>query len=163
MNGNSKLTQLDNAQIVRRQFDENNDAQRVILVSGEMPKVTVEVDASAITKAIQAGLEGFKPSIIPAPTVTESPIIIDNIVEIPKIVTETRIERIEVPVIIKETVYKEIKVPFEVMKVVEIEKPVIVKEVQILTQSTAETKYLRILCVCLIIMEITTLLFYGRN
>lgn len=54
---NTTLTQLDNSQISKRIFDEENDAQRVVIVSGQVPDVKVDIDASDITNAILKGLE----------------------------------------------------------------------------------------------------------
>lgn len=70
------------------------------------------------------------------------------------------IERVEVPVIVKEIEYREIKIPVEVVKIVEIEKPTIIKqqEIHILKEDTKETKYLRVAVGCLIVLEILTLL-----
>lgn len=150
-NKNTQLTQLDTNQIVRHQYDENYDAQRVILVAGSIPDVKVEVDPSRITDAISKGLERLSPS----------PSIAVQIIEIPKVITETRIEKIEIPIIIKEIEYKEIKVPFEVPKYIEVEKQIIIKEqgpIQIINKSTIETKYLRIALVCMVLFEILTIL-----
>ena len=36
---NNKITMLDNAMIQRRIYDEDRDANRVIIVSGELPEI----------------------------------------------------------------------------------------------------------------------------
>lgn len=157
---NTVLTQLDHNQIIKHIFDEENDAQRVSIVSGQIPDIKVDIDPSTITAAIQKGLESFNPQ----PQKTDNFNI--QVVEVPVIIKETIIEKIEVPVIIKEIEYREIKVPFEVIKTIEIEKPIIIKqpEVHILTKSTLETKYLRVAVGCLLISEILTLLFiFSRH
>lgn len=158
---NTKLTQLDNSQISKMVFDEENDAQRVIIVSGEVPDVTVSVDPKAITDAIIKGLESFKGET--KTTVASSTV---QTIEVPVIVKEIVIERIEVPVIVKEIEYREIKVPFETIRTVEIEKPIIIKEqqIQIVKEGfdTKELKYLRIAVGCLIVLELITLLI-GRH
>lgn len=152
---NMKLSQLDHQQISKHMFDEEYDAQRVIIVSGEVPDVKVDVDAKSIVDAIQKGLEGFKAG----PSSQQIERIIEHI-EIPVIVKETVIERVEIPVIIKEIEYREIKVPFETVRTVEVEKPIFIKEqsIQIVKEETKETKYLRVAVGCLIILEIITLL-----
>lgn len=157
---NRKISQLDNNQISKLVFDEENEAQRVVIVSGNVPDVKVDVDPSSITNAIMKGLEGFK---VDQASVPWSPSLIQT-VEVPVIVKETVIERIEVPVIVKEIEYREIKVPFETIKTIEIEKPIFIKqpEIHILTKSTIETKYLRIAVGCLIVLELITLLI-GRH
>lgn len=156
---NTKLTQLDNNQIHKMTFDEENDAQRVVLVAGTIPDIKVDVDPKAITDAIQKGLESFKPSSVPNQSSGEL-----QLVEIPVIVKETVIERIEVPVIIKEIEYREIKVPIEIIKMVEVEKPIFIKEqqIQVVREDSKETKYLRIAVGCLIVLELITLLI-GRH
>lgn len=131
---NRKLTDMDNAQILRHQHDEESAAQRVKIVSGEMPEI--KVDASAMTEAVK---EGFK-SI----NFNNKETRID-IIKIPSLIKEIVIERIEVPVIVKEIEYREIKIPVEIVKIVEIEKPVIIKEIEFKKESTIETKYLRII------------------
>jgi len=157
---NKKLSQLDNQQINKHMFDEEHDAQRVIIVSGEVPDLRVDVDAKSITDAIQKGLEGFKiNSEEPKWLATMKPGI--ERIEVPVIVKETVIEKIEIPVIVKEIEYKEIKVPVETIRYVEIEKPVILKEqvIQVLTgEDSKELKYLRVAVGCLIVLEILTLL-----
>lgn len=152
---NTKLSQLDNQQISKHMFDEENDAQRVIIVSGEVPDVKVSVDPQAITDAIQKGLEGFKVNSVNPPSLQ-----IERI-EVPVIIKETVIEKVEIPVIIKEIEYREIKVPFEIVKTIEIEKPVFLKEqvIQVVRgEESKELKYLRVAVGCLIVLEIITLL-----
>lgn len=156
---NTTLTQLDNSQISKRIFDEENDAQRVVIVSGQVPDVKVDIDASDITNAILKGLEGFKPNSGEINRQAGVKSTIERI-EVPVIIKEMTIERVEVPVIVKEIEYREIKIPVEVVKIVEIEKPTIIKqqEIHILKEDTKETKYLRVAVGCLIVLEILTLL-----
>ena len=153
MKDNRTLTQLDNAQILRQQYDVENEAQRVVIVAGEVPTVRVDVDASALTSAIQEGLGSLK--LNPDNTATK----VERI-EVPVIIKETVVERIEIPVVTTQIEYREIRIPFEVPKFIEIEKPVVIKEtqIQVIKQSTTETKYLRIAVVGLVLMEILTLL-----
>lgn len=152
MSNNRTLSELDNSQIMRYQYDEKNEAQRVIIVAGEVPTIKIDVDPLAITNAIEKGLESFKP-------ISEGTSRIERF-EVPVIVKETHVERVEIPIIIKETELKIVEVPvkFETIKLVEV--PVLVKEttIQVIKQSTLETKYLRIAVVGLLIMEILTLL-----
>lgn len=149
---NTKLTQLDHNQLSKHMFDEDNDAQRVVVVAGSVPDVKVDVDATSITNAIQKGLEGFK--------VEQSSSIKIERFEVPVIVKETVIEKVEVPVIIKEIEYREVKVPYEVIKTIEIEKPIIVKEqlIQVVKDEGKELKYLRITVVCLFVSLLMILL-----
>ena len=133
-------------------YDEEHDAQRVKIVSGDIPDIKVDIDPSSITNAIQKGLESFKGS-------SNEPQLIQKI-EVPVIVKEIIIEKVEVPVIIKEIEIKEIKIPYEVIKVIEIEKPVLIKEqlIQVVEKATMETMSLRIAVVALICIELLTLL-----
>ncbi len=158
---NMKLSQLDHQQISKHMFDEEHDAQRVVIVSGEVPDVKVDVDAQSIVDAIQKGLEGFKfnssPTEEPKWLATMKPGI--ERIEVPVIVKETVIEKIEIPVIVKEIEYREIRVPFETIKTIEVEKPIFIKEqvIQIVKEEGKELKYLRIIVGCLIVLEILTL------
>jgi hypothetical protein len=150
-NNNRKLTDLDNAQILRQQHDVESEAQRVVIVSGEVPEI--KVDSSAITEAVKEGLKNS--------TSNKETVVQVERIEVPVIVKETVIERVEIPVIVKEVEYREIKIPIEVVKVVEIEKPVIVKEtnIQVIKENTTETKYLRIIAIVELLLILSLLLF----
>ena len=165
MSKNTNITQLDTNQIIKKVYDEDNDAQRVVIVSGDVPEMKLGIDQDQLTNAIQKGLEGLKqPSItlekIEIPVIVKETVI--ERIEVPVIVKEQSIEKVEVPVIVKEIELKEIKVPVEIVKIVEIEKPIIIKEqqIQVLKEDTLETKYLRVVCGCLILLELITLVFF---
>jgi hypothetical protein len=97
------LSQLDPSQIVRHTFDEESESQRVSIVGGN---VVLNADVK----------------------IPES-----KTIEIPKIVTETRVERVEVPVIIKEIQVLEVPTIVTETRIERVEVPVIVKEIEIVT------------------------------
>jgi len=103
MSKNLKVSSLDLNQMVRREFDEQNDAKRVTIVGGE--KVDLIVDSDKIAQAVKESLSKIT--------------LMNNTKEIEKHVFIPQIEYkvIEVPVIIKEIEYKTI------------EKPIVVKEI----------------------------------
>jgi len=103
-----KLTGLDASQVPRYTFDENKSATRVVVVGGEMPQFNVDAKfAPPVEKEIKT-------------------------IEIPVIIKEQILEKIEIPVIIKETEIREVHIPnyltFEKLQIVEVEKPIVVKE-----------------------------------
>lgn len=112
---NIQLTQLDTDQIHKATFEEAHDAQRVILIGGEL-----KIDPSTFTDAVK---EGFKNLNIEFPKNPELEIR-EKPVFIPKI------ERIEIPVIVKEIEYREIEKHIIVEKIVTIETPTIIKQIE---------------------------------
>lgn len=99
---NEKLTLLDNPQILRHMFDEENDAQRVIVVGSD------------IAKAVKEGLKDLKIEVNP-----------EWSKEWNKIIPYVQPVTLE-PKIIKEIEFKEIE------KVVYIEKPIIQTEIRVI-------------------------------
>lgn len=164
MDNDKKLTQLDNGQIVRNIYDEKNNAQRMMLVAGDLPNFKVEVDASLVSDAIENGLKRFNPPENVRIERVEVPVIVKEVqkIEVPVVVKETEIELIEVPTIViqKETLVQKIEVPVIVRETVieRVEVPVIVKEIVTQAISTKETIYLRMVSVSLFIALLTLLL-----
>jgi hypothetical protein len=156
---NTKLTQLDLHQIQKRSFDEENDAQRVTIIGGNVPDVKVNVDPSAITNAVKAGFSGLTFPVQPVQQQSTQTVTQIQRIEVPVIVKETIIERVEIPTIVKEVVYKEIKMPVETIRTIEVEKPIVTREIQVIEKSTMETKYLRIVSVVLFITQLISLLY----
>lgn len=120
-----QMTSLDTNQLPRYTYDEEYNAQRVIIVGGE--------DLSPFKESGVNSLPGQKNEArieyIPVTTVEkiEIPTIIKEIevrtIEIPIIVVETKILEIEKRIIVTE--YKEIQVPVIVKEYKEIEVPII--------------------------------------
>jgi hypothetical protein len=108
---NEKLTLLDNSQILRSTFDEENNAQRVILIGS---------DGFQITESIKESLKDLKIEVI-ATEQQKIPFIAPEIkiIEIPKIIKELEIREVEKVILVPE------------YRVIEIETPIIVKELQI--------------------------------
>lgn len=77
---NEKLTLLDNPQILRHTFDEENDAQRVVIVGG-----------SDIAKEIREGLKNIKIEV--TPNWPKANFIVPE----PKIIQHTEFREIEKP------------------------------------------------------------------
>lgn len=112
---NPKYSLLDSGQMASYTFDEENDAQRVVVVGGsdiassikealKDIKVTVEAQTQPQVTNINQGLD---PLVIKIPYQT--------------VVKEIEIKEIEKPIIIEKT------------KIVEIEKPVIVTKTEVIT------------------------------
>lgn len=117
---NIKLSQLDTNQIIQRKFDEENDAERVVLV-GE----NLTIDSDKIVNAIKEGIKDIR---IQAPEINfpeqKNPELIEKHIFIPKI------EMVEVPVILKEIEYREIERPIYIEKIITIEKPIFITEIK---------------------------------
>lgn len=120
MNKNQHITSLDLHQMQLRALDEQNDAQRVVVVGQEL-----NIDSSMLKEAISEGLKDIK---IDIPNSQKETLVI----EVPTIVKETVIERIEIPKIVYETKIVEVEKPIIIteVKIVEVEKPIIVTEVK---------------------------------
>lgn len=120
---NTKLTQLDTDQIVKKKFDEDNDAERVYLVGGE--KLELTIDSSKLAKELGEvlGKSLFNPNTSNIPLSIEK--------EVEKHIFIPQIERIEIPVVVTQIEYREIEKPIIIEKIVTIEKPVIIKEIEI--------------------------------
>jgi hypothetical protein len=124
-----KLTGLDSKEIPRYTYDEDKNAQRVVLV-GDF----------GIAESIKESLKDLKIDL-PTPQIHDThraPEIVEKYIpgpvqtiEVPVIVRETQFK--DVPVIIKETEYKEISVPTIVKETEFRDVPVLIKETEIRT------------------------------
>jgi hypothetical protein len=126
---NPSLSQLDVDQMNKRTFQEDVDAQRVILVGGG--DIQVNVDTSKIEKAMQNAISNIKLDMkMPEMNnkIEEKHIFIPQIqikeIEKPIFIKEIEIREIQVPVIIKETQFKEIEKTIIVTEYKTIEVPV---------------------------------------
>lgn len=136
MQNDRKLTNLDNQQIQRYTYDEENNAQRVIIVNQGQHAIYPQSQFSDIPQSGSLRSAG-------------------NLLQQPLVIKETVIEKIDVPVYITDfkeiiktitlTEYKEIHVPFPVKEIVieKIEVPVIIKEageIQIIEKPVIQEK-----------------------
>lgn len=130
MSKNSSSSQLDTDQIVKKTFQEELDAQRVVLVGGE--KISLTVDMEQMSKSLSEMFEKQhkefsrnynNPPLINLPYVEEK-------AQEPVIVTIKEIERVEVPTIITQIEYRTIEIPVFTEKLVTIEKPIVIKEIE---------------------------------
>jgi hypothetical protein len=119
-----KLTQLDVNQIHTRVYDEDAEAQRVIVINGNFPNNNNESSSGSIKiETIEV------PVIIKDLEIKEVDKIITipelKIIEVQKVLQDTKTEviRVEVPQII---IQKEVQI-------IEVEKPIIIREVQNVT------------------------------
>lgn len=125
MNSIRKLTSLDVDQCARYSFDEENGAQRVIIVGGELPSIKQEqtqinkIEVPVIVKEIE-----FRN----IPQIIKETIYRD--VNVPVIVKEIEYREIEKPIVIKEIEYRDVirEVIIQVPKIETIEKQVVVTE-----------------------------------
>lgn len=111
---NTNLTQLDVNQMIRRKFDAENDADRVMIVGGE--NFTVNADFSEVNKNLNDLIELYKSQNV------------EN--KNPFIIKETEIKEIQVPIVVKEIEIKEIKVPIFMDKIITIEKHIPITTIQ---------------------------------
>lgn len=108
----------DPNQIVQREFDEQLDAKRVVIVGGSLPQFNVELEKFNKTEVVEI----------------EKPVIIKEVqiqtIEKPIIVKELQIERVEIPVVVKEVqeVIKEIPIIQQQIQLVEV--PVVIKQME---------------------------------
>lgn len=113
-----KITHADPQQILQRAFEEDLDANRVIIVGAEMPELKIENIKFPEQQRIEI------PVFIKEFEKVEVPVIVKEIEyrEIEKPITivqkELQIEKVEIPVVIEKT---QIQI---------IEKPVIIKEIE---------------------------------
>lgn len=116
-----KYSQLDPGQIARNIYDEDQNAQRVVMI-GDF----------GIGEAIKEQLKDLKVSV-DMPQQREAKEI--QVVEVEKILKELQLERIEIPVIVKEIEIREIEKQVIVDKyhTITIEKPVIVEKTNVVT------------------------------
>ena len=121
---NNSLSQLDKDQISKRMYQEDMDAQRVVLVGGG--DIKVNIDTSGIESALRNAVSNIE---VKLPEIKkEEKEVREKTVFLPQIQT------IEKPLVVKELEIREIQSPPTVIKEVvikEIEKPVIVKELEV--------------------------------
>lgn len=162
---NLKLSQLDVNQIKTRTFDEENDAERVVLIGQNL-----SLDTDKLVNAIKEGIQNIK---IVTPIVTpeikqlepiEKHIFIPQLeiktIEIPIIVKEIEYREIEKQVIIPRIEYITIEKPVYIETIKEIEKQVIVKELEI-KEILVEKHYpmiLKVAAVCQVLLMFGILL-----
>jgi hypothetical protein len=120
----NNLTNLDVNQIQRYQYDEKANASRVKIVGIDGLKEGIIESLKGLKVEFPKEKWGQELQVqqIKVPEIIKE----YQVIEIPKVITEIKVERIEVPVIIKETEIKFIDRPviLESVKIVEIEKPV---------------------------------------
>lgn len=120
---NNNMTQLDTDQIIKKKFDESNDADRVILVGGE--KLELSIDSDKIAAAVKDGLNGI--SLTANQNSGEIQIIT---VPVKENIFIPELQVIEKQVFIPQIEYRTIEVPVITEKIVTIEKPIIIKEIE---------------------------------
>lgn len=145
------ISQADPHMISRRTFDEDCDAQRVILVSGELPTFNMP-------EIIFPELKQQDIKVIEVPTTTIVKEI--QVVEIEKQVIVKEYEKIEVPVYIEKIVevVREIQVPVVHTKIEFVEKPVIIKET--VSSITDLPNYLKI---CVLVQALATIVLLVKS
>lgn len=115
------MSYADPTQIVQREFDEQLDAKRVVIVGGEMPVFNIQKNLQQEVRIERIEV----PQIIIQKEI--------QVVEIEKIVIqkEIQIEKVEIPVILKEIqeIIREVPVIQHEIRMVEV--PVVVKEIQV--------------------------------
>lgn len=122
---NANLTSLDTDQIIKRKFDEQLDADRVVLVGQDF-----SIDSDKIAEAVREGLSKieFKSVDKTQPRVENSAPIqtIKENVFIPQI----QVVEIEKQVFIPQIEYKTIEIPVITEKVITVDRPIIIKEIE---------------------------------
>lgn len=120
MQKNEHFTQLDTDQIVKKKFDESLDADRVYLVGGD--NLNFSIDSDKIAQAVKEGLNSIKFTSESKSQVE----FVEKYIFIPKI----EIKEIEKQIFIPQIEYRTIEVPVITEKIVTIEKPIIIKEIE---------------------------------
>lgn len=135
----------DPHQISRREFDEDNDAKRVVIVGGADIKLTAKMDGveDKLSKLIDIASQPIDFQPLPEVQVIKENVFIDRIVKVevekPVYIYETKIERIEIPKVVYETKVEIIEKPIYIDRVVHVDKPLIVKEYSVIElPSTAQ-------------------------
>lgn len=138
---NPNPSMSDPGQISRREFDEDNDAKRVVIVGldGNQIKMNAKMDGvenklsqliDIVSQPLPEQQFHEKNIFIDRLVQVDKPFPVDKIVEIekPVIVYETKIETIEKPIYIYETKTEIIEKPVYIDRIVHVDKPIIVKE-----------------------------------
>lgn len=154
---NINLTQLDPNQILQAIFQEDKDAQRVVLVGGE--KLDITVDSNKIAEAIRDGLKN-----ITVPSYNERLPSFTNAIPIEKniFIPQIEIKTIEIPTIIKEIEYREIEKPIYIDRFVTVDKPIIIKETEF-RYIEVEKKYPKILKITAVVQAIGVICILLMN
>lgn len=123
---NNKVSLLDRDQITSRLYDEENDAQRVILVGSDMSGL-----ADTIKSSLEASLSNMKVDLATPAAPAQREI---QIVEIPVVVKEIEIREIEKPIVVEKPQVITVERPVITTKteIVQVEKPVVVTEHKII-------------------------------
>lgn len=113
-------SQLDPNQMASKIFDEENEANRVVIVGQKL-----EVDSGAISEAVynalKGSIEGLKPAQVSSPMEVRivDPKPMERVIERPVVVEKVVVQYVDKPIPVVE---KEIQV-------VQVEKPVVVEKV----------------------------------
>ena len=122
----------DPNQIIRRCFDENQDANRVTIVG--MEGLSLSIDAEKLGASIASNIKMPEWQPVDYPKDDVAPIQLAPIFNVPeqRIIMETKIERVEVPFIVERQVIKEIQIPViqQELKIEYVEKPVIIERIE---------------------------------
>lgn len=131
-----QLSSLDVNQIIKHQYEEEMNAQRVVIVGQDMSSI-----ADSMKEAVKEGLKNINFELAfpkqEQPLVIETEVIVKEpqIVEVEKIVTvyETKIVEIEKIVIVKEPQIVEIEKPMIIIepRIIEIERPVFIDRIKV--------------------------------
>ncbi len=132
-----KPSNYDPVQISQMKFDDEICADRVTLVGGEGLNISASIDSKELGKSIADNIKLDNNSNKEVQVINVPQIIVEHKVErveIPTIITERVIERIEIPVIIKEIEYKEIPIPIVTreLEIKEVHIPVVTQEVKVI-------------------------------
>lgn len=126
-----KTTLLDTNQIVVRQYDEENEAIRAVIVGGADIKLEAGIDLSGLEQIMRDSNKEVEVKVVEIKNEKEIfhdkeivkievPVIVEktNILEIekPVLVPEIRVVDVEKPVIIEKTVLEKVEVPVIVEK-----------------------------------------------
>lgn len=137
-----KLTNLDVQQIQRYSYDEENNAQRVVIVNQES-KIPFEIEAKVPEGYLN--IVEHKDPIIIKETVIERidvPVYISTIHEIPKLVTLVDYREISVPFPVRETVIERIEIPIITEKIQIVEVPKIITEYKVIEKPNMKMFYI---------------------
>lgn len=131
-----QLSSLDVNQIIKHQYEEDMNAQRVVIVGQDMSSL-----AESIKESVKEGLKNINFDLSfpkqEQPLVIETEVIVKEpqIIEVEKVITiyETKIVEIEKIVIVKEPQIVEIEKPMIIIepKIIEIERPVFIDRIKV--------------------------------
>lgn len=113
---NPNVSDLDHRHAQNRMFDQDNDAQRVVIVGGGL---SLDGQINASSNQIQT---------VEVPTIVKE----IQVIEIPVIQKEVQIVEVEKQVIVKEFERIEVPLVVETVRMIEIEKPVVITETKVI-------------------------------